>query len=46
MTGYVPDVFNEDAIREGLRPSDAMFEFPMYFVQKNQRDIKSETSEL
>jgi len=46
MTGYVTDVFNEDAIREGLRPSDAMFEFPMYFVQKNQRDIKSETSEL
>ena len=46
MTGYVSDVFNEEVRFAGLYPSDPLFEFPMYFIQKNRRDIKSETSEL
>lgn len=44
MTGYIADVYAEEARNSGLNPSDRMFHFPLHFVQKNQKDIKSDTS--
>lgn len=46
MTGYLSDIYNEEVSYAGMYYSDSLFEFPMYFIQKNRRDIKSDTAEL
>lgn len=46
MTGYICDVYAEEARDIGLNVCDSMFDFSLYLVQKYQRDITSDTSEL
>lgn len=46
MTGYISDIYNAEASYAGVYISDAMFEFPLFYLQKNKRDIKSSTEYL
>ena len=46
MTGYIGDVYADGVEEAGLYICDRLFEYPLYYIQKNQADIKSETSEL
>ena len=45
MTGYICDLYAEEARKTGLLTCDSMYAFPMYFIQKNQKDLTSDTSE-
>ena len=46
MLGYISDIYNEEAHQHGILTSDPLFEFSMNFIQKNQKDIEADTSEL
>ena len=46
MTGYICDVYDAEVKNVGLYPCDSMYNFSLYFVQKNQRDITSDISEF
>ena len=46
MTGYLCDVYAEQVRNDGLYVCDSMYDFSLYFIQKNQRDIVSNTSEF
>ena len=46
MTGYICDVYAKEARDTGINVCDSMYDFSLYFVQKNKRDITSNTSAL
>lgn len=46
MTGYLCDVYDAEVKNVGINPSDSMYDFSLYLIQKNQRDITSDTSEF
>ena len=44
MTGYASDVYAEDVETVGLYVCDSMFDYSLYFLQKNREDITPDTS--
>jgi ABC-type amino acid transport substrate-binding protein len=46
MTGYICDVYKTEAENIGLNVCDKMYDFSLYFLQKNRKDITSNTSAL
>ena len=46
MTGYLSDVYAPEVRRAGLYTCEPMYEFPLYFIQKNSEDMTSDMGEL
>ena len=46
MSGYLCDVYANDVRRVGLYTCDPMYVFSLYFIQKNKKDMTSDTSEF
>ncbi len=46
MTGYTSDVYADEVERLGLHVCDTMYHYYLYYIQKNRRDITSDTSYL
>ena len=46
MTGFLGDIYARQIREIGLYPGDGMFTYPMYYIQKNQRDINVATEDI
>lgn len=46
MTGYLSDVYDEEVKNIGLYVCDSMFDYNLYYIQKNQPEITAVTEGL